>query len=224
MAAGGGLRISYFNSRPSARGDIRGCHAPPSDKFQFTPLREGRLFELLLRERICYFNSRPSARGDAADGWILDNIHNFNSRPSARGDEGVGQSPTGIIISIHAPPRGATRKRRKERIIMKFQFTPLREGRHNGKRPLNIVMGFQFTPLREGRRRLSSEYSAADGISIHAPPRGATGGNGAVYHLQQFQFTPLREGRHALPEKSFYYEEFQFTPLREGRPAEHRHG
>ena len=36
---------------------------------------------------------------------------------------------------------------------------------------------FQFTPLREGRRRFAA-LPAGGQISIHAPPRGATGGHG----------------------------------------------
>ena len=57
-------------------------------QFQFTPLREGRLdFQLT----------------------GLD-IFNFNSRPSARGDDGTSVTPDVANISIHAPPRGATRR------------------------------------------------------------------------------------------------------------------
>ncbi len=59
---------------------------------------------------------------------------------------------------------------------------------------------FQFTPLREGRHKLIDALKGEYGISIHAPPRGATrkpltssrGGN-------PFQFTPLREGRPESP-------------------------
>ena len=55
----------YFNSRPSARGDVGGfiIFVPPS-----------------------YFNSRPSARGDFTESTINCATENFNSRPSARGD------------------------------------------------------------------------------------------------------------------------------------------
>ena len=57
-----------------------------------------------------YFNSRPSARGDLIGGVKYMGIWDFNSRPSARGDF-VGKVLTGVqsVISIHAPPRGATR-------------------------------------------------------------------------------------------------------------------
>ena len=101
-------RSWHFNSRPSARGDPPphdaaprqriSIHAPPrgathsglrsvwNSKFQFTPLREGRLPRRVGRPRPQDFNSRPSARGD---------VHHH---------QGNGKN----CISIHAPPRGAT--------------------------------------------------------------------------------------------------------------------
>ena len=98
--------------------------------FQFTPLREGRPERRKRNERIC----------------------NFNSRPSARGDSKHGERYTPTPISIHAPPRGATRQSLKGCEFPEFQFTPLREGR------LLTSKGMQ--------EKLA--------ISIHAPPRGAT--------------------------------------------------
>ena len=142
----------YFNSRPSARGDldwvlssiknIISIHAPPRGAtrcsqlycemfaqfqftplregrrdllhltggnkiFQFTPLREGRLLQVGQRFERGYFNSRPSARGDLVD-----------VKPGVRG-----------VISIHAPPRGATFRALRQNRYVLFQFTPLREGR-----------------------------------------------------------------------------------------------
>ena len=57
---------SYFNSRPSARGDAHPHSCIRTARiFQFTPLREGRPPLLCLGVRCsCNFNSRPSARGD----------------------------------------------------------------------------------------------------------------------------------------------------------------
>ena len=75
---------------------------------------------------------------------------------------------------IHAPPRGATRSRaplqgnvlhfnsrpsargdlRRKKLITqarRFQFTPLREGRHILADAGYVPIKFQFTPLREGR-------------------------------------------------------------------------
>ena len=81
-------------------------------------------------------------------------------------------------ISIHAPPRGATTREFWDTLHKLFQFTPLREGR----RMLRIAAShactaFQFPPLREGR--------LFSGVS-----KGA---------MSIFQFPPLREGRPVLP-------------------------
>ena len=56
-----------------------------------------------------------------------------------------------VHISIHAPPRGATTDTTRRNHFGGFQFTPLREGRHDKKRRDAVVLIFQFTPLREGR-------------------------------------------------------------------------
>ena len=99
----------HFNSRPSARGDLH--------------RRAGR------HERR-YFNSRPSARGDCRACRTARTRFNFNSRPSARGDEVDGvYVNTKELISIHAPPRGATPETGMASTTAAFQFTPLREGR-----------------------------------------------------------------------------------------------
>ena len=96
-------------------------HAPPRGatlrvsshdaicSFQFTPLREGRrLFPSSPRSREDYFNSRPSARGDSLTRFFSKLPIYFNSRPSARGDGVLQITTPNSIISIHAPPRGAT--------------------------------------------------------------------------------------------------------------------
>ena len=101
----------------------------------------------------------------------------------------------GGAISIHAPPRGATRWQEPNRVRTPFQFTPLREGRP--------MCGIRV----RWRRR----------ISIHAPPRGATKSMPGQSTRRRFQFTPLREGRPASLPSAPWWTLFQFTPLREGR-------
>ena len=127
----------YFNSHPSARGDTtRSLRVCVLLIFQFTPLREGRPFPVATRlSRSIDFNSRPSARGDALrvrSRWLLP-VH-FNSRPSARGDKRAWRNDANcVLISIHAPPRGATPPAQPQiRTACVFQFTPLREGRLTG--------------------------------------------------------------------------------------------
>ena len=99
----------YFNSRPSARGDkclITGCahlaisiHAPP---------RGATVVLARMKPSWYNFNSRPSARGDMAERAGQHAGSDFNSRPSARGDQCDGRFFWRRLISIHAPPRGAT--------------------------------------------------------------------------------------------------------------------
>ena len=168
-------------------------------KFQFTPLREGRLCGLGVTgtARLFQFTPLREGRRDCGGGGKSRGISihapprgatlevaqnggccdfDFNSRPSARGDGREIHQRLGILpISIHAPPRGAT-----------------------------------------SRRRLIVADTA---ISIHAPPRGATCGGVSCVLSHRFQFTPLREGRPVAVCLSQAVRGFQFTPLREGRQS-----
>ena len=211
----------YFNSRPSARGDfavLMGCVSVML--FQFTPLREGR----------------PSPMHQP----YTSSAH-FNSRPSARGDTSAGRKFTRQRISIHAPPRGATFKFRKEKNNEHISIHAPPRG---------------ATPRPAG-------YLSNLLISIHAPPRGATSekvrnskecddfnsrpsarGDGypprSVAVACDFNSRPSARGdqirRHTRlllrnfnsrpsargDQSSSAYRGrplFQFTPLREGRPA-----
>ena len=112
-----------------------------------------------------------------ATGEVMHNIIVFEISIHAppRGATSHGMPClTSKSISIHAPPRGATRALQFHPCYLQFQFTPLREGRLDYDE-LNIECEvFQFTPLREGRRLGWGLRPFALGISIHAPPRGAT--------------------------------------------------
>ena len=148
----------YFNSRPSARGDTIGkVIEQPGSLFQFTPLAGA-----------WYFNSRPSARGDAQIATEEENDGYFNSRPSARGD-GDTDVYKNHMANFNSRPsaRGDAMSwcRSGWRI---FQFTPLREGRHNLKRSFGTADVFQFTPLREGRRL--SSIRRASGLHFNSRP------------------------------------------------------
>ena len=194
---GSPAKAPYFNSRPSARGDLaslslspsikisihappRGAtlvangssvllmisiHAPPRGatsggltslagcRFQFTPLREGRQDGHPAGfRRPVYFNSRPSARGDEkrVNSRLLPFY--FNSRPSARGDLGIPTVPCIRLISIHAPPRGATQKISKKCDLPLISI-------HAPPRGATPPVAILKNPVN---------------ISIHAPPRGAT--------------------------------------------------
>ena len=140
-----------FNSRPSARGDLGISIDAFWETFQFTPLREGR--RVWRKQR----RSRPD----------------FNSRPSARGDDSGDAVQIYDLISIHAPPRGATGH----------------EERIGGLRD-----DFNSRPSARGDTLVEKVKKLPD-ISIHAPPRGATHCLCFLRPQYSFQFTPLREGR-----------------------------
>ena len=168
-------RRRHFNSRPSARGDVR--RAGHGD----LPL---------------YFNSRPSARGDCSAWPRACAQGNFNSRPSARGDRVVGQHRDGLRISIHAPPRGATAHAAQALARQTFQFTPLREGRRACRFLVFCGFPFQFTPLREGRPQPGAD-DLVGFVHFNSRPsaRGDMAESACCTRFTRFQFTPLREGR-----------------------------
>jgi len=87
-----------------------------------------------------------------------------------------------------------------------FQSTPLREGRQDTILHWGLNQGFQSTPLREGRRcslavvgvmrrfnprpcargdHRHKHYNTKNGVSIHAPARGATITMGRYDHGEQ---------------------------------------
>ena len=104
------------------------------------------------------------------------------------------------LISIHAPPRGATFRATSESDLTEFQFTPLREGRHGTKWRCWEKEPFQFTPLREGRHatRRPGRIRLFD-FNSRPSARGDSMTLPIVAIMAQFQFTPLREGRPESP-------------------------
>ena len=82
----------------------------PRRGFQFTPLREGRLPSNIHKQLLIYFNSRPSARGDATLATPFRAAFAFQFTPLREGRlSAAAFSDSRKQISIHAPPRGATR-------------------------------------------------------------------------------------------------------------------
>ena len=146
--------------------------------FQFTPLREGRPVRGLSRGAIPLFQFTPLREGR-------------HSLPAC-----LAYS---ALISIHAPPRGATSAVYSLSAHALFQFTPLREGRQKVQPALFMISLFQFTPLREGRppegracRRCTTNFNSRPSA------RGDVAADTAKTDADKFQFTPLREGRRSL--------------------------
>ena len=144
----------HFNSRPSARGDSHAHRSrQQTQKFQFTPLREGRR----IRFKSTIFPSRISIHAPPRGATDVDDCGQVRRR----------------AISIHAPPRGATMRFRQATGRTTFQFTPLREGRLLANPVLFIVVHFNSRPSARGDIMDVRIYNQCI-ISIHAPPRGAT--------------------------------------------------
>ena len=76
-----------------------------------------------------------------------------------------------------------------------FQFTPLREGRRGTRRTSPGTADISIHAPPRGATGVSFSCLLWLSISIHAPPRGATAGKRAGKATDIFQFTPLREGR-----------------------------
>ncbi len=154
-------RIIDFNSRPSARGDISYTPLVPAiEHFNSRPSARGDspLLKALSTDNE-HFNSRPSARGDTSGGADVTGWGYFNSRPSARGDLHPQRAERVRCISIHAPPRGATaRRRRKSQKWTYFNSRPSARGDGKTAEEVAEMDLFQFTPLREGRQHGSKRH------------------------------------------------------------------
>ena len=97
--------------------------------------------------------------------------------------------PRSSSVSIHAPTRGATSARHPAPQMRRFNSRA-----HTGRdqRPASAIrdlIGFNSRAHtgRDGRHRRRRQGHRA--VSIHAPTRGATIGNGGNYLASEFQFT-----------------------------------
>ena len=194
-----------------------------------------------------YFNSRPSARGDR-EAVQLCREENISIHAPPRGATWkLDRFSRSRYISIHAPPRGATEPRRlADRVANAFQFTPLREGRHEELQALRHYprISIHAPPRGATRQRLparrrpphfNSRPSArgdcrllsvlvASRISIHAPPRGATEEFERRDPAAFISIHAPPRGATVLMSAMEQSLTFQFTPLREGRPPSDRWG
>ena len=79
-----------------------------------------------------------------------------------------------VIISIHAPTRGATNELLKTNCNYKFQSTPLHEGRLEELTGEEAVIKISIHAPTRGATLVRIHKFGARDISIHAPTRGAT--------------------------------------------------
>ena len=166
-------RPTNFNSRPSARGDYPlDASNSPTFLFQFTPLREGRRGNWVRKIKTIDISIHAPPRGATPRICSADYKRGyFNSRPSARGDAGNHQKQAKKAnISIHAPPRGATLQSPvKRRQATEFQFTPLREGRPLPARrfPIHSIY-FNSRPSARGDKQ--RRYNGENQIYFNSRP------------------------------------------------------
>ena len=225
------LREGRLGSQNVTRQRVQiSIHAPPRGA---TLIRFFNRFPL-------YFNSRPSARGDGYCRARYEATFISIHAPPRGATQVRGLPPTDSRISIHAPPRGATATRYPHWYKpFHFNSRPSARGdeRHYWDKPSTVR--FQFTPLREGRRhedtgllqngnhfnsrpsargdQSSPAYAPFVPISIHAPPRGATTLPEVPVQPYCISIHAPPRGATALSAKRMLMSKFQFTPLREGR-------
>ena len=166
------------------------------------------------------------------------NAH-FNPRSHERSDLPFGYYIIKILlISIHAPTRGATNHALKQKRGLIFQSTLPREERPYLKSLSSFSRLFQSTLPREERLRADRVFKTLlyfnprshersddstyklDGlsyISIHAPTRGATKSQALKVMRFGFQSTLPREERHNLTPEVMQWKSFQSTLPREER-------
>ena len=146
-----------------------------STAFQFTPLREGR-------RTFC--------------GRYLYNTGIFQFTPLREGRHYcVGWKNNRKSISIHAPPRGATRARGKRVGGIRISIHAPPRGATSVTSAVGIPpFDFNSRPSARGDA-IHQQHARTICISIHAPPRGATHPRETFPASRLFQFTPLREGR-----------------------------
>ena len=157
----------------------------------------------------------------------------FNPRSREGSDGRVYGNKFVVVVSIHAPARGATRAR-PLREALAFRFNPRsREGSDmHHVLPGQLIAGFNprsregsdgqshrvcsllpgFNPRsREGS---DAEFKAAvenSAVSIHAPARGATCSNDTFIPHAGFQSTLPRGERLPSPKRRIKFNPFQST-------------
>ena len=233
----------YFNSRPSARGDVRvlvaaiigaiSIHAPPRGAtlvfcssfafcpFQFTPLREGRpQKETSQRAVIISIHAPPRGATRPRACRAVRRTISIHAPPRWATFLLSVVRPSSTI-SIHAPPRGATQHSSwygYYYAIISIHAPPRGATARTSALQARNAISIHAPP--RGATLDMGTFTNAVLISIHAPPRGATVNarhvaDGVVISIH----APPRGATIKLPFQKFQRGLFQFTPLREGRQS-----
>src|SRR6266545_4825369 len=193
---------SCLNPRPRTGSDTAGAVvAVYSEMFQSTPPHGERRL--------------PRRRGEVCDGVSIHAPARgatrivmssppfsicFNPRPRTGSDMRVRLLRALDIVSIHAPARGATAGGRAPRMMTgRFNPRPRTGSDASPKTSAAPRSSFQSTPPHGERRRSAQGEHERQGVSIHAPARGATPGSPRPCDQYEFQSTPPHGERRAAP-------------------------
>ena len=146
----------------------------PASLFQSTPLREGRRAKLATSIAGKSFQSTPLREGRRLGRESMFSQNRFNPRPCERGDGMAYRVGGRVLVSIHAPARGATKVARLMAADFAFQSTPLREGRRTNLNFNPAKQSFNPRPCERGDQVCPLRHQSYRQVSIHAPARGAT--------------------------------------------------
>ena len=170
--------------------------------FQSTPPHGGRPFDVPNATILHPFNPRPRTGGDNP---IVSAVQpggiGFNPRPRTGGDADRIRASDRVVVSIHAPARGATSWSGSPALPGAASFNPRPRTGGDSRVTLKPVwLGvFQSTPPHGGR----PVYRSIPRIRL---PMG------------EFQSTPPHGGRHLVNDARERMTEFQSTPPHGGRP------
>ena len=166
---------------------------PPSISFQSTRPRGARPHSLEAQEMIGQFQS---------------------TRPRGARQDRSARQRKGPRVSIHAPVRGATRRRPFRTTPRRACFNPrARAGRDVGVGDEALAaLLFQSTRPCGARPSLIMTAAAARSVSIHAPVRGATLGGGSLLDSYRVSIhAPVRGATGLGVERLLVELEFQST-------------
>ncbi len=166
-----------FQSTPPHGGRLRWSNSLHTcAMFQSTPPHGGRLLSAGASHRgKAGFNPRPRTGGDSISFWHNGQVVLFQSTPPHGGRHfALLAAKCGVLVSIHAPARGATSRSLCNNAVSMFQSTPPHGGRLMLTKYILLGARFQSTPPHGGRRDGIPLKAGRYVVSIHAPARGAT--------------------------------------------------
>ena len=192
------MSASYFNSRPSARGDVYvwTSLATPVE-FQFTPLREGRLYPSHTKGGDGRISIHAPPRGATHNECVnLCFVMTFQFTPLR---EGRHNECVNLCF------------------VMTFQFTPLREGRLVEAVQRRSPGDFNSRPSARGDGRCRPAQSTTQHFNSRPSARGDDHHRRHAGLNRHFNSRPSARGDVNSSPSSTASTVFQFTPLREGR-------